>query len=248
MIGGVIIDDETKSREVLKFLLNELEHKITIIGEANSVQSGKSLIEEMNPDVVFLDVEMLDGTGFNLLEELPDINFKLIFITAYDNYAIQAFKYSAIDYILKPVDTDELEDAVSRVVKLIDEETSNKYQVKALLNNINSDSKRQIAVSSANKINIINEEDIVCLLADGNYTEVIVVNDSKIISTKPLKYFNSIFDSHGDFFRVSKSSIVNKKSIKSFDKSSNTILLSNGSSLEVSRRRKKDFIDELNLI
>lgn len=117
-----------------------------------------------------------------------------------------------------------------------------------MLNNINSDSKRQIAVSSANKINIINEEDIVCLLADGNYTEVIVVNDNKIISTKPLKYFNSIFDSHGDFFRVSKSSIVNKKSIKSFDKSSNTILLSNGSSLEVSRRRKKDFIDELNLI
>lgn len=248
MIGGVIIDDETKSREVLKFLLNELEQKITVIGEANSVKTGKKLIEDMQPEVVFLDVEMLDGTGFNLLEELSEINFKLIFITAYDNYAIQAFKYSAIDYILKPVDTDELEDAVSRVVKLIDEETSNKYQVKALLNNINSDSKRQIAVSSANKINIINEEDIVCLLADGNYTEVIVVNDSKIISTKPLKYFNSIFDSHGDFFRVSKSSIVNKKSIKSFDKSSNTILLSNGSSLEVSRRRKKDFIDELNLI
>lgn len=121
MIGGVIIDDETKSREVLKFLLNELEQKITVIGEANSVKTGKKLIEDMQPEVVFLDVEMLDGTGFNLLEELSEINFKLIFITAYDNYAIQAFKYSAIDYILKPVDTDELEDAVSRVVKLIDE-------------------------------------------------------------------------------------------------------------------------------
>ncbi len=248
MIGGVIIDDETKSREVLKFLLKELEKDVVIIGEANSVKSGVEIIEELNPQVVFLDVEMLDGTGFNLLEELSNVDFKLIFITAYDSYAIQAFKYSAVDYILKPIDTDELENAVERAIQLIEDEISNDFQIKALLNNITHDSKKQIAVSSANKINIINEEDIVCLIADGNYTNVIVANQNKIVATKPLKYFNSVFDNQKDFFRISKSCIVNKRYISAFNKSTSSIELQNKMELEVSRRRKKDFIQELNLI
>ncbi|MCT4580063.1 MAG: response regulator transcription factor [Flavobacteriales bacterium] len=248
MIGGVIIDDETKSREVLKFLLNELEKEIFILGEANSVKTGVELIQTKRPQVVFLDVEMLDGTGFNLLEELSEINFKLIFITAYDSYAIQAFKYSAVDYILKPIDTEELESAVDRTIQLIEKEISNNYQIKALLNNISHDTKKQVAISSSNKINIVNEDEVVCLLADGNYTEVIVDNIPKIISTKPLKYFNNVFENNGDFFRISKSCIVNKRYIRAFNKAKSSIELYNEMELEVSRRRKKDFIQELNMI
>ena len=249
MIGGVIIDDEVKSREVLKYLLKEVEGDITIIGEADSVESGVSLIVAEKPQVVFLDVEMLDGTGFNLLEELPESDFKLIFTTAYDSYAIQAFKYSALDYLLKPIDTEELEGAVGKAIEAIESERSHKYQIKALLANLSEEKKcKQLAISGANKLEIVNESDIVCMLASGNYTEVIINEQTTILSSKPLKHFSSVFDGNSNFFRISKSCIVNLEFVKSYKKDINKVELINGLELELSRRRKKEFLMGLKLI
>lgn len=249
MIGGVIIDDETKSREVLKFLLKEIEAGVTIIGEANSVETGLELICSEKPEVVFLDIEMLDGTGFNLLEQLPEVNFKLIFTTAYDTYAIQAFKYSALDYLLKPIDTEELELAVKKAIASIESETSHKLQIKALLDNM-SDAKKgkQLAISGATKIDIVNESEIVSMVSTGNYTEVYVLNQPTILSSKPLKHFSSVFDGNAGFFRISKSCLVNLNFVKAYKKDVNRVELSNGEEYELSRRRKKDFLTHLELI
>jgi two-component system LytT family response regulator len=249
MIGGVIIDDEAKSREVLKFLLKEIGGGVTIIGEANSVESGLELICAEQPSVVFLDVEMLDGTGFNLLEQLPEINFKLIFTTAYDSYAIRAFKYSALDYLLKPIDTEELDFAVNKAIVAIEAEISHKYQIKALLDNIGADKYgKQLAISGAHKIDIVNESDIVCMMASGNYTEVYVLDEPVILSSKPLKHFSSVFDNNSNFFRISKSCLVNLHFVKTYKKDLNKVELSNGIEHELSRRRKKEFLTGLQLI
>ena len=115
MIRAVIIEDEKKSREVLKRLIQEIDIDVEIIGEGDSMESGFKIINKEKPELVFLDIEMLDGTGFNLLEKFEEIEFNVIFTTAYDKYAVKAFKYSAIDYLLKPIGLEELENAVLEV-------------------------------------------------------------------------------------------------------------------------------------
>ena len=166
MITAVIVDDEIKSREVLKRLLQEVDVDLTIVGEADSVEAGFEVINKENPQLVFLDVEMLDGTGFNLLEKFDDIDFKIIFITAYDKYAIKAFKYSAIDYLLKPTGIDELENALVQIEKLIkrdkivDKENFYKAQIKTLINNNKNAGDKRLTIRGAAKIEFVDVDDI----------------------------------------------------------------------------------------
>jgi len=249
MIRVAIIDDEKNSREVLKRLILETGIDIDIVGEADSVESGFEIINEVNPDLIFLDVEMLDGTGFGLLEKFEKINFDIIFSTAYDKYAIKAFKYSALDYLLKPINLSELEDAIQKFTEKEKGKGQENLSIKMLLENLRTDSQnKKIALKSATKIDFVFMNKISCLVAQGAYTEVIMNDGEKVLSTNPLKHFNTMFEGSSMFFRISKSSLINLNQIKTFKKSIDIIELDNGEELELARRRRKEFLDTLNLI
>lgn len=247
MIKVAIVDDEKNSREILKRLILETGLDIEIIGEADSVETGYKMINDKLPQVIFLDVEMLDGTGFDLLEKFDKINFEIIFSTAYDKYAIKAFRYSALDYLLKPIDLSELEEAIGRVS--INNEGQENSSIKLLLENIRADSQnKKIALKSASKIDFVEIDKIICLKAEGSYTELIIEGDRRIMSTNPLKYFDSMFDSDSNFFRLNKSCMINMKHIKVYKKGVESLELDNGLVIEIARRRRKEFLERFNLI
>jgi two-component system LytT family response regulator len=248
MIKAVIIDDEKNSRNVLKRLLEELDLGVNILDEADGVVEGVKLINTVKPQLIFLDIEMLDGTGFNVLERVNEVDFKIIFTTAYDQYAIKAFKYSAIDYLLKPIDIDELEDAVLRAKDSIKGEVHQYKQISNLLTNISSaDANKKVAIKSANKIDFIQIKEIICLKAESSYTEIFLVKDRKIIASKPLKFYSSIFEDDETFFRLDRTFLININYIRSYSKDKDTVELENGLELPIARRRRKEFLDLINI-
>tara|TARA_B100000809_G_scaffold266778_1_gene331501 strand:+ start:599 stop:1348 length:750 start_codon:yes stop_codon:yes gene_type:complete len=249
MIRVVIVDDERNSREVLKRLILETELDIDIVGEGDSVENGFNVINETNPDLIFLDVEMLDGTGFGLLEKFDEINFDIIFSTAYDKYAVKAFKYSALDYLLKPIDLSELEEVLQKVAEKERLGNEGDVSIRTLLENLTIDSpNKKIALKSATKIDFVFMDKISCLIAQGAYTEVVMIDGKKILSTNPLKHFDVMFEGDPIFFRISKSCLINLNEIKTFKKSLDIIELDNGVELELARRRRKEFLEVLNLV
>ncbi|MBI2280589.1 MAG: response regulator transcription factor [Bacteroidetes bacterium] len=243
MINAVIIDDEEKSRKILIRLINEITDDVKIVGEAGSVNDGFSVINQLNPDLIFLDIEMLDGTGFNLLEKFAEIKFDIIFTTAYDQYAILAFKYSALDYLLKPINIDELENAISRVKK---DETSvhDKYAlIENLLQNMTLNSTPQrIAIKGANSIDYININEILYCTTDLYLTEFNMLNGSKVYSIKTLKDYEELLD-EDTFFRISKSHLINSNFVASYKKDTSIVKMSNNFEIEITRRRKREFIE-----
>jgi two-component system LytT family response regulator len=248
MIEAVIIDDEKNSRNILKRLLEELDLDVNVIDESDGVIEGVKLINTVNPQLVFLDIEMLDGTGFNVLERVNEVDFKVIFTTAYDQYAIKAFKYSAVDYLLKPIDIDELENAILRVKDAIKNEEPQFSQISNLLTNIKiSDSDKKVAIKSANKIDFIQIKDIICLKAESSYTEIFLIKDRKITASKPLKFYASIFEGDATFFRLDRTFLINTNYIKSYSKDKDTVELENGLELPIARRRRKEFLDLINI-
>lgn len=248
MLKAVIIDDEKNSRSVLKKLLQELDLDVSIIGEADGVVEGVKLINYVNPQLVFLDIEMLDGTGFNVLERVNQVDFKVIFTTAYDKYAIKAFKYSAIDYLLKPISIEEMEDAIHRVKDSIKNEVSQNTQINNLLTNISeTETNRKVAIKSANKIDFIEIKNIVCFKAESSYTEIFLLNDKKIIASKPLKFYASIFEDGTAFFRLDRTFLINTNYIKSYSKDKDIVELENGLEIPLARRRKKEFLELINI-
>jgi len=248
MITAVIVDDEKKSREVLTQLIKEAEIDINILGQADSVEKGFEIINLEHPQLIFLDVEMLDGTGFNLLERFKDINFEVIFTTAYDHYAIQAFKYSAIDYLLKPINIDELKDAIDRAKKTIAKSISVNSQIDVLLSNIQNNSKnKRIAIKGADRIDFVEVDDIVYCMSGSSYTDIVMKDGRTVVATKPLKYFDSMLSVDFNFFRVSRVHLINPIYIRSYKKEKEAVELTKGIEIEVSRRRKKEFLEVLGL-
>ncbi|MCO6499804.1 MAG: response regulator transcription factor [Vicingus serpentipes] len=246
MVTAVIVDDEKKSREVLKRLIEESQVDVIVLGEASSVEEGVEVINKELPQLVFLDVEMLDGTGFNLLEKFDKVEFKVIFTTAYDKYAIKAFKYSAIDYLLKPIDIEELENAVVKAKNSMDIEMFNDAQIKVLLNNIKEEeTNKRITITSASRMDFVNLNEVVCCRANGSYTEVLLLNNKKIMASKPLKHFDTMFTDSPNFIRVSKSHIISLKHVTSYKKDTDVIVLEDGIEVDLSRRRKKEFLKML---
>lgn len=236
MIKAVIIDDIAEAIEVLK---NDLENycvNIEVIGSADGVVSGAKLIKELQPDLVFLDIQMKDGSGFDLLEILPNLNFKLIFTTASDEYAVKAFKFSAVDYLLKPIDPDELMDAVSRV------ESQEKATHRIDLLKENFVKTKRIALNTLDKIHIVNVEDILRCESNINYTQFYFADGTKLLVTKTLKEFDSLLSENG-FIRIHQSHLINAKYIKEFLKSAGDIVMKDGTKVPVSTRKKQVLMD-----
>lgn len=244
MIKAIIIDDIEQARITLKKDLQVYAPDISVIGEANGVVEGAKLLKTLLPDILFLDIQMQDGSGFDLLDILKEIPFKIIFITASDAHAIKAFRYAAIDYLLKPVDPDELTAALKkfRTHKLNENE---KY--KLLNDSLKNHQKphERLALHTQDKIHIANINDIIRCESSVNYTEFYFANTKKLLVTKTLKEFEDMLSDQG-FYRVHQSHLVNTKFIKEFVKTDGGYLLMNdGSNVPVSSRKRPEVIKML---
>ncbi|MCD4789473.1 MAG: LytTR family DNA-binding domain-containing protein, partial [Bacteroidales bacterium] len=231
MIKAIIIDDEQKARETLSDSLSLYCKNIDVIAEADGVKTGLVVIKENNPDIVFLDIMMTDGSGFDLLELIPTINFEIIFVTAYDKFAVKAFEFSAVDYILKPIKPQQLIRAVGKLKKSEGFETINK-KLEVLLNNKNNLEK--IALPSLDGLCFIRIEDIIRCESDGNYTTFYMNLGEKVIVTRLIKEYEEML-SPLTFYRIHKSHIINFKYIKKYIRGDGgSVIMNDGTKIEVS--------------
>jgi two-component system LytT family response regulator len=246
MITAIIIEDEKKSAETLKGLLARYCPNVEIIEEASGYREGIEKIRLQQPDVVFLDIQMPDGSGFKVLEELKGFDFEVIFTTAFDQFAIKAIKYSALDYLLKPIDPEELVQAVKKV-EMKKSESRKNMNIEAFLENIKTPSEdpHKIVLSTSEKIHVIDVSDIIRCESDNYYTHFFFTNGTKILVSKTLKENEQLLSNH-NFIRPHKSHLINIKYIKSFIRQDGGyIVMSDGSKVPVSRRKKERIMEVL---
>lgn len=246
-LSVVIVDDEETNRVVLCKLLEKFCPDVHVIGEASNANEAFDMINEKKPDLVLLDIQMPGGNGFSLLRRFTDIFFDVIFITSYDQYAITAIRYSVIDYLLKPVETKDL-------VQAIEKAEQRKGQRKGSLNEVvnvlidNESQKEKLALHVGNKVRVVKLNEIVCIEASSQYSIFYLKDHTKISSTKTLKELEELFAEVPDLIRISKSYIINVQCIESYSKSEPYIVtLSNGSEYEISRRKRVEVFEMLKL-
>ena len=242
----IIVDDELKAREILCAILEEHCPSMTVVAQASNIEEAENLLNNHQIDVLFLDVEMPGGTGFDLLEKVKSIDFEVIFTTAYDQYAIKAIKFSAIDYLLKPLQVDELKDALSRVTeKRNGVDALSKDNLLALLENVKPRNKKKIAIAEGKGMVILSIDQIVRCEADKNYTNIFLQNGQHILSSKNLKEYEDMLRDE-TFYRVHQSHLINLNFIEKLTKEDGAyLILKDGSQIEVSRRRKSELMDRL---
>ncbi len=250
MIRTIIIEDELRGRNALKKMLEEFDDKIELIGLAEDAESGELLIKNLKPDLVFLDIEMPHRNGFDMLASIKEKDFEVIFTTAYDQYAIKAFKFSAVDYLLKPIDADDLESAIEKVIIKLRSKGKDNSQLDILLQNIRNiqTTKSKLALPTLDGLIFVNTEDIIRCESDDNYTKFYLINSKPILVSKTLKDFEELLNAH-NFIRVHHSHLINLAHIKRYIKGEGgVIIMADDSSVEVSRRKKEVFIEKLKSI
>ncbi len=249
MLKVLIIDDELNAREVIASTLLANCKNVTLVGTADSVKSGKVAIELNKPDIVLLDVNMHDGTGFDLLSQLEEINFKVIFITAFQEYAMQAFKFSALDYILKPLDSDELVAAINKAEETIENKNISLH-MNALQSNMNNASKetKKLILKSSDHIHAVNVKDIVRCESEGNYTRFILSDGRKLLATKILKEFDEMLEPY-NFFRVHQSHLINIDYFETYKKADGgSVIMRDKSNIPLASRKKDAFLKLLSTL
>ncbi len=246
MIKAVIIDDIQEAIDLLKSDLASYCPEVALIGTADSVVACSKLLRKVQPDVVFLDIQLEDGTGFDILEILGTIPFKIIFTTASDAHAIKAFRFSAIDYLLKPIDPEELKAAVA---KLSASRPAEPERIDLLLDSVrNTSSPRRLALHTLDKIQVVDIAEIIRCESSGNYTTFFFGEGEKLLVTKTLKEFDKLLNEYG-FVRVHQSHLINSQHIKEYIKTEGGYLvMKDGSHVSVSIRKKPlvmKLLDEL---
>jgi two-component system LytT family response regulator len=247
MIKAAVIDDEMMARETITEMINLYCPDVEIVGQAENVKNGVSLIQTTRPDVLLLDIQLTDGTGFDILKQLNHFTYKVIFITAYEDYALKAIKFSALDYVLKPVDPNDLIAAVEKAKESV-EEKNNSVKLQALLNNINSlpNGMKKIVLKTANNVHLINLNDIIRCQSDKNYTHFHIRDHEVVVVSKTLKEFDDIL-SDLKFFRVHQSHLINMIHVKRYEKSDGGyVVMSDGSIVPVSFRKKDELMKQFN--
>jgi two-component system, LytTR family, response regulator len=242
MLRALIIDDEAHIRDTLVNMLEMNCPEVCVVGQAPGVTSGIAAIAEHHPDLVFLDIQMKDGTGFDLLKEMPAIDYKVIFVTAFDHYAIQAFRFSAVDYLLKPVDPERLKEAVTRAGELVQEQFNR--QMKVLEENLGSDGTRnkKIILRTNESIHLLPVKDIICCGSDSSYTTFHTLDGEKIIVSRTLKEYEEMLTECG-FYRVHKSYLINLAHIKRFDRQDGGyIILTLDLKIPVASRKREEML------
>jgi two-component system, LytTR family, response regulator len=244
MIRVVVIEDEEHSRSRLVQMLREHCPQVQVVAEANSVKTGLAAIAEQKPDIVFLDIELQSETSFEILERLPEINFEVIFTTAFDHYALKAIKFCAIDFLLKPIDLNELQIAVAKAEMRLNKEYLNK-NLRALLDNIKmtSQNNHRIALPTLKGLLFVKVSDIIYCESKGPYTKFFLKQPDKIIITsRHLKEYEDLLREY-NFFRIHKSYLVNLDEIQEYVRAEGgRLIMSNGATLNVSQQRKDKFL------
>lgn len=246
MITAAIIDDEYNNVELLQNIIKRYVPQITITGTASSVKEGLDLITQLKPSLVFLDVEMGDGTGFDLLKQLPNIPLKVIFTTAHEKYAVNAFHYSAIDYLIKPISPSLLIAAVKKAEYAFTNEELH-TQLNALLDNIKESEvkNKKLVLKNSDRIYAITISDVIRFESEGNYTTVYLSNGTKIIVSKLLKEFDELLADNKAFIRIHQSHLINLTYLFYYEKSDSSVILHDQTSIPVSSRKKELLFEKL---
>jgi two-component system LytT family response regulator len=243
MLTAIIIDDETNSRNALRQKITKHCPDIMVISECENGEEGIKNIESQKPDIVFLDVEMPRMNGFTMLQQLKNKDFEVIFITAYDHYAIKAIKFSALDYLLKPVEVEDLKNAVEKATQKRKQIKSNN-RVELLLQNFLEEkaAHQRIAISSMEGLQFVLTDDIIYLEANSNYTIFYIVGNRKITAARTLKDFEDMLPA-SLFIRIHHSYLINKNGIEKYIKGDGgQVVMKNGVVLDVARRKKEEFL------
>ncbi len=241
---AVIIDDEASVRESTQTLLSIYCPDIEVIGQASGVKEGIALIQEKKPDLAFLDVEMSDGTGFDVVYSFKDRDFAIVFVTGHNEYAVKAFRLSAIDYILKPIDPEDLEKAVAKARQNF-QATLAGLQMKALESNLSESRPQRILLKDSEKIYLIDIKDIVRCESDDNYTRFYLTKNRKVMVSTTLKEYENMLSGQ-DFFRCHQSHLINLNYFDHYDKrEGGSVVMKDGSILPVSVRKKDLLIKAL---
>ena len=246
MIKAVIIEDEKKSAEALVQLLQKNCPDIVLLGKAENVKEGIDLVSKLQPELIFLDVMMPDGTGFDVLEKLSNLKFDVIFTTATDKFAVKAIKYSALDYLLKPIASEELMMAVKKVVDRV-KQVSNEENLRSLLENVkqNENQYTKITLPAGQAYEIVFIKDIIRCEANDNYTNVFLSGGKKFLVSGTLKHYEDLLPEN-DFIRVHHGHLINMNHMIRFLKEDGGYaVMSDGSKVEVSRRKRDDFLNKL---
>jgi two-component system LytT family response regulator len=247
MIKTVIIEDEQKSREMLAGIIQKNCPQLQIVGLAKNVNDGVEVIKKENPDLVFLDISMPDGSGFDLLEKVQGHKFELIFATASDQHAIRAIKYSACDYLLKPIDIEELKTAVEKVAQKKNA-SPNMENLNFLIQQLKKtdDSFQKITLPTGNAYEIVNIKDIIRCEADGSYTTFFLTDKRKLMISAGLKHYEELLP-ESEFIRVHHHHLINMNHVVRFLKEDGGYaVMSDGTKIEISRRKKDTFMEKLN--
>lgn len=244
MLNIIIIDDEPDARFLLKKALQDNYGKqIKIVAEADGVKTGLKTIENFEADLVFLDIKMNDGTGFDLLADLKDYTFSIVFITAFDNFAIKAFEFSAVGYLVKPFKSVDLINTVERILLSKSQENNNSSAFKILLENYEQKQIRKIVLPNNDGFVVVKLEEILYVNSVRNYSEFFLSNNTKVLTSKALINYDSLLSDQG-FFRIHHSHLVNLSHVKAFVRSEGgAVRMDNGVLLPVSRQKKADLME-----
>lgn len=249
MVTGVIIDDEENNIVNLQLLLRKYKNEITICATALNAEEGIKLIKQHTPDVVFLDIQMPDKNGFQLLQSLPHLNFEVIFVTAYDQYGIQAVKFAAIDYLLKPIKAEELQNAVHKAIEksMFKKQNLQLQNLVSILQESHQHEQQRIALPSARETRFVPVQEIIHCESQNSYTLFYLINNEKILVSKAIYEYEDLLSSYG-FIRCHQSHLVNRKFIKSWiKKDGDYLLLEDGTQLPIARQKKMAVRNSLTL-
>ena len=247
MIKTILVDDEEKSRETLSKIIKRYCPQVNIIAEASDAEEAFKLITQLEPELVFLDIEMPHQTGFDLLARFEKVNFHVVFTTAYDQYAIKAIKFSALDYLLKPIDIEELIDAVKKVEQLKNNEEPLDDQYKHLLDNVKDRTVKpaKIGIPTQEGLTFVNINQLIRCEAEGSYTKLYLKPNQEVLATGTVKEFEELLNEH-HFIRVHHSHLINANCIYKYLKGEGGILvMDDGGEVPISRRKKEAFLKQL---
>ena len=247
MIKAILVDDEPRARESLRVILQRFFPEVNILGEAAGVTEAYKLIKSTSPNTVFLDIKMPDGSGFDLLKKFDKIDFKVVFVTAFEEHALEAIKFSAFDYILKPINTNELRSAIEMLEDTLGDDDDLNVKLNAIFSNLEATSlaKKKIVLKTSDSIHLVPIQNIVRCEADCNYTWVHFDIQPKILISKPLKHFEELLNEYG-FIRVHQSHLVNVNHIIRIDKVDGGVLVfADNAKIPISTRKRDDLFRHL---
>ena len=244
MYKAVIVDDEPKAVQSLSWELTNFNSDIEIVKTFTNPEEALLFLEEYTPDCLFLDIQMPSMDGFQFLDKINNKDIAVVFTTAYDEYAIKALKREALDYLLKPIDSDDLSDTIRKIKKFKSRITNSDKLENILLNFHSKNNQKKITISTEGKLIFLKLDEILFVESDGNYCTLFLLDNQKILVTKKLKEIDSLLPDES-FFRIHNSYIINLNKIKEFLKTEGYVIMESGHRIPVARQRKSDFLKKL---